>query len=195
VIDVEQCSLCTFEQQPLACTNQRVHFGRNVGNHRLQALAELQRFIERFLEVDRRRLEVVTQHEVVIVEHFAELGRETLAREQVLHADCTPRDLVLVRGADAATGGTDLRLTHRGFARAVERDVMRQDQRARFRDAQAGRHVDATALQLGHLFEQGLRRQHHAVADEAGHALVKNAEGIRRSTVFLPLMTSVCPAL
>ena len=63
------------------------------------------------------------------------------------------------------------------LARLIERDVMRQDQRARLGDAQALRHVDAGALQLAHLLEQRLRRQHHAVADEAGHAVVQDAGG------------------
>ena len=154
VIDVEQRGLRTFEQQALACADQCVHFCRNVRDHRLHALAELQRFVERLLEVDGRRLEIVAQHEVVIVEHFAELGREALAREQILHADRAARDFVLVRRADAAAGRADLRFAHRSLARAVERDVMRQDQRACFRDAQAARHFDAGALQLAHLLEQ-----------------------------------------
>ena len=53
MIDVEQRRLRTFEQQALARADQRVHFAGNVGHHRLQALGELQRFIERLLEVDR----------------------------------------------------------------------------------------------------------------------------------------------
>ena len=53
MIDVEQRRLRAFEQQALAGADQRVHFGGNVGDHRLQALGELQRFVERLLEIDR----------------------------------------------------------------------------------------------------------------------------------------------
>ena len=70
------------------------------------------------------------QHEVVEVEHFAELGGEALALEQVGHAHRAPRDLVLVRRADAATRRADRVRATRLLARAIERDVRRQDQRA-----------------------------------------------------------------
>ena len=64
-----------------------------------------------------------------------------------------PHHIALDQAREAAMGeakigttGPHLRLAHRGLARAVERDVMRQDQRARLRDAQAVRHFDAGAL-------------------------------------------------
>ena len=79
VIDVEQRGLRAFEQQALAGANHRIHFAGDVGHHRLQSIGELQRFVQRLLKIDWRRLEVIAQHEIVIVEHFAELGGETFA--------------------------------------------------------------------------------------------------------------------
>jgi hypothetical protein len=121
--------LRAFEQDPLAGTNQCIHFTGNIGNHGLQTFGELQRFVQRLLKVDDRRLEVIAQHEIVIIEHFAQLGGETFAEEQVLNPNRATRDFVFVRRADAAAGRADLGCAHRRFARLIERDVMRQDQR------------------------------------------------------------------
>ena len=175
VVHVEERRLRAFEEDRAALADERVHLRRDVRDHRLDARGERERVVERLLEIDRRRLEVMAQHEVVVVEHLAQLRGEALARVQVLHADRAPRDLVLVRGPDAAPRGAELRLALRALARLVDGDVVRQDQRAGFRDAQPAHDVDAGLLELGDLVDQRLRRDDDAVADEAGDVAVEDS--------------------
>ena len=125
------------------------------------------------------------QHEVVEVEHLAELGGEFLALEQVLHAHRAPRHLVLVRRPDAAAGGADRVGAARRLARLVERHVRRKDQRAVRRDAQALEHVDAGVDERLRFAEQRFERQHHAVADEALHVLVQDSRRDQRQDGLL----------
>ena len=120
----------------------------------------------------------MSQHEVVELEQILQLFGEAHRLEQVLQADRASRGLVLVGGADAASGGPDLLRPARRFARRIERGVVRQDQRAGFRDAQARHDAgDAGGLELVHLLDQGLRRNHDAVADEAVDVLAQDARG------------------
>ena len=82
------------------------------------------------------------------------------------------------------------------LARLIERHVRGQDQRAVRRDPQPLEHRHALLDELLALVQQRLQRQHHAVADEAARpARAECPEGISDSTVFLPPMTSVWPAL
>ncbi len=115
------------------------------------------------------------QREVVEVEDLAELGGEFFALEQVLHAHRAPRHLVFVGRADAAAGGADGIGAARHFARLIQRDMRRKDQRAVGRDAQAREHVDAGVDERLRFAEQRFQRQHHAVADEALHVLVQDS--------------------
>ena len=128
-----------------------------------------------WLKLDHLGLVVVLQHEVVVVEHFAQLGGKTLAVEQVLQAQRTARHLVLVGGTDAAPGGADLAGALGDFARLIERHVVRHDERAGFAEFQAAGDVDAGGYQHVHFFQQRGRRQHHAVADVAGDVVTQDA--------------------
>ena len=176
VIDVEQRALRAFEQQRLAARACTLDRGRHVPDHRRDRLALRECLVARPREVDRLRLVVVDEHEIVQVEQALELLGEARGLEQVLHAQRAPRDLVLVRGADAAAGRADLqRRAERGLARLVERDVDRQHERARRRDDEARAHVDARLLELADLLHERRRRQHDAVADQDRHALAQHA--------------------
>jgi hypothetical protein len=113
----------------------------------------------------------------VEVQDLGQLLRKAHRLEQVLQADGAPRHLVLVGRPDAAPRGADLLRALRRFAREVERRVVRQDERAGFRDPQARRHRHAGRLQLVHFLHQRLRREHHAVADVAVHAGAQDPRG------------------
>jgi hypothetical protein len=141
-----------------------------VADQRTQPIGKRELLVERLLEVDHRLLEVVLQREIVEVEDLAQLGREGLALEQVLHAYRAARDLVFVGRADATPRGADGVGAARRLARLVERDVRRKDQRAIGRNAQPREHVHARVYQHLRLAEQRLQRQHHTVADQAAHA-------------------------
>ena len=53
----------------------------------------------------------------------------------------------------------------------------------------------ALGLKSPQLLEERLRRQHHAVADEAGYVFSQNPRGDQMKHGFLPSMTKVWPAL
>ncbi len=93
---------------------------------RLDALGLRQQVIARLRDVHRRLVKYLRQHEVVEVEYFGELLAEVRGVEQVRHAHCAPRRLVLVGRTDAATGGTDLVGAALEFARLVQRHMRGQ---------------------------------------------------------------------
>ena len=123
-------------------------------------------------------MQVAFEREVVQVEQLAQLLREALGVLEVLDAQRAARDLVLVGRADALAGRADLagaaRFAQR-LARLVDRDVERQDQRARLADEETRADVDADRLQPLDLAEQVHRIDDDAVADVAGHAVAHDA--------------------
>ena len=132
----------------------------------------------------------------MVVEDLAEPRGEAVALEEVRHAHGAPRHLVLVGGADAAARGADRVRAARALARAVERDVRRQDQRAVRADAQPlvdrRRRVCTSAS----------ASRNSASSDSTTPLPIRQRtpgcrmpDGISDSTVFAPSMTSVCPAL
>ena len=95
-----------------------------------------------------------------------DLVRQRVEIGEVHQADGAAADLVLIGRADAAAGGADRGGRVGGFAQRIEFAVQRQDQRDVLGDAQIFRaDGDALALQFGHLVEEGLRIEHHAIAD------------------------------
>ncbi len=135
MIDVEQRTLCALEQYALAGAARdieqlpgHVHEGEDfrrdlgqLGEHRL--LGEL-------------RLAEAAPQRVVVHEDAIDLGTERRRVAQILHADGAAADLVLVGGADAATGGADLAGASGFLADNVKLAVQRQDERGVLGDAQ-----------------------------------------------------------
>ena len=175
MIDVKQRALRAFKQQMVAGALRFVEQPRHVSHHRLDALGKSQRFIQRLLERHRIDTEIILQHEVVEIQHFAQLGGETLAMEQVLQPDRATCDLVFVRRADTAASGANLACAFGGFARAINGDVIRQDQRTGLTDFQPRGDIHPRCGQRGDFIEQRFRRQHHAVADIAGDLVAQDA--------------------
>ncbi len=114
------------------------------------------------------------------VEDLAEPRREAVTLHEVRKTHGAARDLVLVRGADAATGGADGIDALRALARAVERNVRRQDHGAIRADLEAVVHLDAALDEHVRFAEQGFERDHDTVADHALHARVQDAGGNQR---------------
>src|SRR6185503_14203487 len=79
--------------------------------------------------------------------------------------------LVLIRRADAATGGAELLAL---FARGVEQLVIRQNQMGAIGDEEPSGGVDTALVQAIELGKQVLRLQDNPVADQAGDARVQD---------------------
>ena len=137
VVDIEQRTLRALEQEVVAGGLRLVQEPRHIRHHRPDALGKSQRFLERLAKIDRRRLEVVFEHEVVQVEDLAQLRCKPLAIEEILQTDRTSRDFVLIGGPDAATGRADLAGALCRLARLIERDVVRQNEGTGFADLQS----------------------------------------------------------
>ena len=115
--------------------------------------------------VDLLQIEPAAQR-VVMRQQAVDLVRQGVEIGEIHQADGAAADLVLIGRADAAPRGADRGSRVGGFAQRIEFAMQRQDQRDVFGDAQIVRaDGDALALQLCHLVEEGLRIEHHAVAD------------------------------
>ncbi len=147
----------------------------HVGLHRLHVFAEGQRFVVGLLEIDRIGVQILGQHEVVVIQRGAQQFFQLLGVMQVGDADAATRHLVFVGRADAATGGADRLATGSALARLVQGDVVRHDQRRGRGDLQARTHFHAGGFQLGDFLLQRGRRNHHAVADQAQRVVTQDA--------------------
>jgi hypothetical protein len=143
--------------------------------------------------------QVVHQDVVVVVEVLFELLGKALCIEQVGNADGAAGDLVFVGRADALARGADLVLATLEFACLVDGDVVRQDDRAGFRDHQARDDFDAGRGQLVDFAHDVRHRDHDTVADVAGDAFAHDARRDQLQRGFLALdhqgVTSVMAAL
>ena len=102
----------------------------HVRHQRRDLLAHRELRLEGLPEVERGRVVVVLQHEIVEIELFAELGGEALAIEEVRYPHRAARHLVLVGRSYAASGGADGIGPAGLLAGLIEHDVRRQYERA-----------------------------------------------------------------
>ncbi|RMN95057.1 hypothetical protein ALQ50_05526 [Pseudomonas coronafaciens pv. coronafaciens] len=174
VVDVQQRALGTFEHDVLAIATHLMQRSSDVEHQRLEQVSVFHALVECFLEVDGRLFVVIDQHKVVIVEQFAQLGGEALAVEQVADAQSATRHLVFVSRADTTTGGADLEFAAGFFARLIQCNVIRQDQRAGRADAQALAHRNAFLFQLDDFAQERVGGDHHTIADQALHAFAQH---------------------
>lgn len=114
---------------------------------------------------------MVRQQPVDLVRQRIEIG-------EVHQPDGAAADLVLVGRPDATPCGADRGQRVGGFPERIEFAVQGQDQRDVFGDAQIVRaDGDALPSQPCHLIEEGLRIEHHAVADDSEFRRPQHAGG------------------
>ena len=133
--------------------------------------------------VDFLELEAAAQR-VVVRQQPVDLVRQRVEIGEIHQPDGAAADLVFVGRADAAPRGADRGQRVGGFAERIEFAMQGQDQRDVFGDAQIFRaDGDALASQLGHFIEEGLRVEHHAVADHRELRGPQHAGGQQRQLV------------
>jgi hypothetical protein len=177
VVDVEQRALRTLIQDVTTFLAHVVQDGGDVIDHRADELAIGQRVVQHGLEVDRLGLQPLGEDEVVVLDGGLDLLGQLVRVHQVGHAHAAASHFVFVRRANAATGGADGRLAGGDLARLIHSDVVRHDQRRGRADLQARTHFHALRFQLFDFLLQRLRRQHHAVADQAQRVVAQDARG------------------
>ncbi|RMV57311.1 hypothetical protein ALP09_04765 [Pseudomonas amygdali pv. lachrymans] len=173
VVDVQQRTLGTFEHDVLAVATHFMQRSGDVEHQRLEQIGIFHALVECLLEVDGRLFVVIDQHEVVVVEQLAQLGREAFAMEQVANAQTATRNLVFVSRADTTTGGADLEFAAGFFTRLVQCNMVRQDQRAGRADAQTLTHRNAFLFQLDDFAQERVGSNHYTVTDQALHAFAQ----------------------
>jgi len=94
VVDVEQRTLGPLEQDLRSLTKLVVDEEGGVDEVGFQPLPEGQVFVERLLEIDLLRAEVILQEEVLHLEVRAQLRREDLRADKVADADADAGHLV-----------------------------------------------------------------------------------------------------
>ncbi len=154
VVDVEQRTLRAFEQDVVAVFTRVVQQVDRVVDPGADALGELEAAVERLLVVDRVDLVILRQHEVVVLQHLGQFFAEMLRMHEFAKANAAARDLVFVRGTDAATGGADLVGAFLQFARLIERNVVWEDQGAGGADFQVVADNDALRGDLVDFLQQ-----------------------------------------
>ncbi len=104
---------------------------------------------------------------VVMRQQAVDLVGQRVGIGEIHQPDGAAADLVFIGRADAALGGADGVDRVAGFAQRIEITVQRQDQRDVLGDAQVVRaDGDALPFQFRHFIDEGLRVEHHAVADD-----------------------------
>ena len=185
MVDVKQRALRALEQDALAFAALQVE----QPPHRVGVGQKLRRqpgqFVQNSAAVDFVQIEPAAQR-VVMRQQPVDLVRQRIEIGEVHQPDRAAADLVLIGRPDAAPGGADRGDGVGGFAERIELAMQRQDQRDVFGDTQIFRaDRDTLRLQLRHLVEEGLRIEHHAVADHRELRGPQNAGRQQRQLVGL----------
>ena len=121
---------------------------------------------------------------IVVGEQPVDLAAQRRKIGEIHEADCTAAHFIFVGGPNSPLRGADAGRSIVRLAQGLELPMQRQDQDRVFGNAQTfGRHHDALLLELGNLVDQGLRIDHHAVADDRKLALSNNSGRQQRKFV------------
>ena len=107
--------------------------------------------------------------------HQGREARVEVRREEVAHAQAVAGDLPFIGGTDAPRGGADLAGAARLLPRLVEPGMAGKQDVRPVRDEQPAVGAHAGLVQTVQLGEEGVRRDDHAVAQDAEHPLVQDA--------------------
>ena len=178
MVDVQVDALGAFEQDVLTGGLGLLDLGGGVLQIGRDARSDGQQLFADLVLVQGVVLVELAQQDVLFQQGVMHFFAHQLRVGQVTGTQAHAGGLVLIAGADAATGGADLLAGTLGFAGIVQALVVGHDQVGLFADAQtAGGHVDALGRQFVHFLEEDEGVQHHTVADQAVFALVQDARG------------------
>ena len=184
VVDIQQGSLGTLEQQRLALVDHIVEQKTRLADIGTQALGVRQILLANL--VDRVGGQVIEKRQLGIDagERDLELLTEEVLVQHILHAQADTGHLVLIARTDAAPRGTDVVLAQQRLERTVQIHVVRHDDVRVAGDAQVlGRH--AVVLEHIDLFENHLGVHDAAVSDNSLLICIHDARGDLMQAVFL----------
>src|SRR4051794_256843 len=107
MIDIEQDALRALEQNAAAALKGRIEIAPDRTGEGQNEIGDFPEIVKQPLSVYRRLVEAGTKR-IVMRTQPIEHRSEIVELGEVANADCASADLVLIGGADAAAGGTDL---------------------------------------------------------------------------------------
>jgi hypothetical protein len=128
VVEVEERSLRTLEEDVLPVVERTVDEERGVGDVRAQALRVFVVAGGDLLQLERPGAVHALEPDVLLRQRYLDLLPQDLRVEEVLHTDSESRRLIGVARADPAPRRADLKSAEPAFRGAVDRDVPRHDQ-------------------------------------------------------------------
>ena len=198
VVDVEQCALGAFEQEPLAAFGGGEQQLGRVANVRPQSLGVAGVFVD-----DRGRIERLEfagrvedfEHAILGGDDVLDLRAERRAIEVAQADGVRAADLVAIAGADAAAGGADVLAVGRALVeRAVLGEVPGEDHVRPVADSQIVGVAGTAFGELIELLDHAGRIHDDARGDDARDARREDAAGQQRELVDLSPTTTVWPA-
>ena len=118
------------------------------------------------------------EEKVLLLKVARDFFRKGIRFEEIGNPYSLPCHFVLVAGADAAARGPDFVLSFGLFPGHVNGPVVGEDEMGFLAQGKIpGRDLNAFLPELSHLFQQNLRVDDHAVADQTFLPLVENARG------------------
>src|SRR5690606_19869060 len=198
-VDIQQRALRAFEQDVLSALAVVVQNVGYVCGHGQDFLAHLLELFQGRIDILGLFLEVLGENEVVVRHDFPQLDLEISGVAQVTQPNTPAGNLVFIRRADTPTGSTNLVVATGTLAGLIDTNVGAQDDRASQADFQAVTNGNTVRFKLPHFFQQGFRRQHHTVPDEALDILPqyagRNQVQSRLLTFDHQCVTGIMPAL
>ena len=174
MVDVQHHALSAFEHDVLAGGVGFHDEGGSVGKVGHEAGSESHEVFEDLFRIEGFHAVELGEEHVLLFKGLIDLGLEHFGIGKVASAHAHAGLLVLVAGADAAAGGTDLVLGL-AFTRGVDGAVIRHDEMGLVADLEAfGAHIETESSESVDLFEEAGGVEHDAVADDAHLAGMKN---------------------
>src|SRR3954469_5447643 len=154
MVNIEQSSLRTLEQQVLAIAVRMVKRPRHISDHRRKLSSQRQCLVMGLVEVYRLGLEIMLQHEIVEMQNFTKLFLKLSRDVKILEPYRAPRHLVFVSRPYAAAGRADFFGAFRGLAGLIDGDMVSQYQRAGVADLEPGTDINSNRLEFRYFLQQ-----------------------------------------
>src|SRR5690606_20000372 len=126
MIDVQQCTLCAFEQEAATSFGSLIQLVRDISHHGLQFGGEAHCLVEHLGGRNGFCTQILGQYEVMEVEHLFQLCFESCRVIEVLYAQGATAHLVFVRWTDTPTCRADLAVALASLTGLVDGDVIRE---------------------------------------------------------------------
>jgi hypothetical protein len=175
VIDIEQRSLRTLEQERFPVIERVPQYRPRIADERAQPLSRLEIAIER--PGHRNGVIIVTAKQTVFVPQFLpEKMRKSFPVEQEIdHSHSAPADLVPVGGHDPFAGTADTALPLSLLRPGVQKDVVRQHDVRLFADENSSLYGDPALNQLIDFLQELQRVDHHSATEYTTYMRIEDA--------------------